>query len=170
MLSDTAPTGSHWSENYYAIGDKNTICEKKKQDVGNSDVSRLICRPDSPQVRSPSGGSRNAEGTNCESTCVLQRRSRARLAAERLAARPVDTFANDERNVIGIGDLSGKSIPLWFLSRLAPHNVSRFSGADNERDQNTLSDLFSANVFTNKFLMQIPISPRGELTSANKLR
>lgn len=87
--------------------------------------------------------------------------SRVRRSAERLAARPVDTFTNDEQNVIGTSDLSGKSIPPWSLSRLARHNVSRFFGADNERDQNTLSDLFSANAFTNRFLMQIPIS-RGE--------
>lgn len=84
--------------------------------------------------------------------------SGAPLTAERLAARSVDTFANDEQNNIGTSDLSGKSIPPWFLSRLARHNVSRFFGIDNERDQHTLSDLFSANASTNRFLMQISIS------------
>lgn len=142
---------------------------RKKGNVGNNDVSCLICRLDSRGFALQMAIIIMRRDERGESTCVLQRRNRARLTAERLAARSVDTLTNDGRNVIGTSDLSGKSIPLWSLSYFARHNVSRFSEADNERDQNTLSDLFSASVFANRFLMQIPIS-RGELMSANKLR
>lgn len=63
------------------------------------------------RIRSASGDNHNAE-RRTESRRVLQRmESGAALTAERLAARPVDTFTNDERNVIGTSDLSGKSIP-----------------------------------------------------------
>lgn len=76
------------------------------------------------------------QGDEPRVTCVATTDDRP-ITAERLAARPVDTLTNGRRG-IAAGDLSGKSIPPWFLSRLTRHNVSRFSGAGNERDQNTL--------------------------------
>lgn len=105
-------------------------------------------------------------------TCVARTESGAALTAERLAARPVDTFTNDGRNVIGISDLSGKSIPPWFLSRLARHNASRFFGAANERDQNTLSDLFSARAHsrTGSLCKSLFREEKRELMSGDKLR
>lgn len=137
----------------------------KKGNIGNNDVSCLICRLDSrgfaPQVAIiiMQKGRTASRRVCCNDGVGRGSQLNGSLHGLSIHSRTLSGLAISRENRFHFGSCRASRVT----------SVSRFSGADNERDQNTLSDLFSANVFTNRFFMQIPIS-RGELMSANKLR